>query len=289
MPMLRVVVVALTLTAVAIAPLFWGDSGTPRDGRTAYATAIDGFPGDGSSVRQSNDNGDDNGNGNDNGGDNGNANDNDDNNNGNANGNDNDDNGNDNNGNGNGNGNGNNNGNGNGNDNGGDDNDNEDGGGPAPVAAPQAGGGAGAGGGDAFPASRCYDVGMVGAINLSLAGGGVTLDVVPVSSFPRVSRVMLSPVDPASVPPASGGFLAGFVFDVRAQEGCDGPALGQLPSAVNLGIAYSVPADKGRLRIARWDGGRWVDVTTVPDPNPTNPYISATIQQTGTYAVYQAP
>lgn len=275
MPMLRLVVVALTLTAVAIAPLFWGDSGTPRDGRTAYATAIDGFPGDGSSVRQSNDNGDDNGNGNDNGGDNGSANDNDDNNNGNANGNDNDDNGNDNNG------------NGNGNDNDGDDNEDEDGDGPAPVAAPQAGGGAGAGGGDAFPASRCYDVGMVGVINLSLAGGSVTLDVVPVSSFPRVSRVTLSPVDPASVPAAPGGFLDGFVFDVRAQEGCDGPALGQLPSAVNLGIAYSVPADKSRLRIARWDGGRWVDVTTVPDPN--NPYISATIQQTGTYAVYQAP
>lgn len=65
------------------------------------------------------------------------------------------------------------------------------------------------------------------------------------------------------------------------------PCPGQLPSPVNLGITYGVPADKGSLQIAYWDGTSWIDVQTVPDPDPNKPYVSATIQQAGTYAVYQ--
>ena len=41
------------------------------------------------------------------------------------------------------------------------------------------------------------------------------------------------------------------------------------------------------LQIVTLQNDQWVNVTTVPDPNPTNPYISATIQSAGTYAVIQ--
>jgi hypothetical protein len=179
--------------------------------------------------------------------------------------------------------NGNGNGNGNGNDNGNDVDDGDDephrdrndrGGKPASPPAPSSVDG------------RCYAAGQTGALSLTLDGGTVTLNVVAASSFPRASRVTLSRVDPASVPATPGPRLDEIVFELRAQEGCDGNALGELPADANLGVSYRVPADKATLRLAVLDSGRWVDVPTIPDP--TDPYVSATIRRTGVYVLYQA-
>jgi len=137
--------------------------------------------------------------------------------------------------------------------------------------------------------ARCYAAGEAGALSLMLDGGSVTLDVVSTSSFPRSSKATLAKVDPASVPGAPGPVLGGIVFELRAQEGCDGTSLAELPADANLGVAYGVPATPAKLRFARLDGGRWVDVPTVPDPNPSNPYVSATVRRTGTYVLYQTP
>jgi hypothetical protein len=135
-------------------------------------------------------------------------------------------------------------------------------------------------------AGRCFAAGQSGALTLILDGGTVTLNVVTGSSFPRDSRVTLGKVDPASVPATPGPRLDELVFELRAQEGCDGSALSELPADANLGVSYRVPADKPTVRIAFLDGGAWVDVPTVPDPS--NPYVSATVRRTGVYTVYQA-
>jgi hypothetical protein len=261
----RLAVVVVILATMSIAPLLWGDSQATRGVGPAYASALS----------ADNDNGNANGNGNDNG----NANDNEDN------GNDNEDNGNDN-----------------------DevacyqslnsnvevpcDFDNSDGemaSTPGGTQTGAAGGGpVGIASGAVFPTVRCYDRGMVGAINLSLARSVVTLDVVPASSFGQISELSLSAVDPATMPAPPGPVLGELMFDVQALNGCGGTEIGQTPSPVNLGVAYELGADKSSLQIARWDGSTWVDVQTVPDPSPSNPYISATIQETGVYTVYEA-
>jgi len=177
----------------------------------------------------------------------------------------------------------NNNGNSNNNDNGNEVDDGDDnppgvrrGGGGSSPAAPQP---------PASTAGRCFAAGQTGALTLILDGGTVTLNVVAGSTFPRDSRVTLGKVDPASVPATPGPRLDEIVFEIRAQEGCDGSALAELPADANLGVSYRVPADKATLRLARLDGGQWVDVPTVPDP--ANPYVSATVRRTGTYVLYQ--
>jgi hypothetical protein len=141
----------------------------------------------------------------------------------------------------------------------------------------------------ASTAGRCFAAGQSGTLSLILDGGTVTLNVVSGSAFPRDSRVTLGKVDPASVPATPGPRLDELVFEIRAQEGCDGSALSELPADANLGVSYRVPADKPTVRIAfltGGDGGTWVDVPTVPDPS--NPYVSATVRRTGVYTVYQA-
>ena len=56
-----------------------------------------------------------------------------------------------------------------------------------------------------------------------------------------------------------------------------------------MGITYNVvnAVDKSRLQIVRLQGGSWVNVDRVPDPVPGNPYVSATINTAGTYALIQ--
>lgn len=137
--------------------------------------------------------------------------------------------------------------------------------------------------------TKCFDVGEVGVIQMAERDFDVTIAVVPNSNFGSVTRLTLNKVDPATVPapPAGVTLLDSAVWSLDAQNGCDGGGISTLPSDVNLGIAYSVPADKSRLRIVRLEGGQWVEVNTVPDPSPTNPYISSTIRQAGIYAVVQ--
>jgi hypothetical protein len=190
------------------------------------------------------------------------------------------------NGNTNGNGNGNGNSNGNDNSNDVDDGDDEPSGGRGvdrgglPPAMPPA---------PASSADRCFAVGQPGALSLTLDGGTVTLSVVPGSAFPKAGHVALARVDAAAVPATPGPRLDAIVFEIRAQDGCDGGMLAELPADANLGVSYRVPAEqveKASLRYAILDGGRWVDVPTTPDPS--TPYVSATVRRAGIYTVYQA-
>ena len=218
---------------------------------------------DSNSNSNDNDGNDNNGNGNDNN-DNGNCN-------GNSNSNDNnsnDNNGNDNNGNGNGNGNDNN------------SNDNSSNLQAPALAAPF---------GQANTASACFAPQQTGDVSLTMSGGSATFSSMPNSTFSQETRVILEQVDPSLAPAAPGPRLGSVVFNVRALNGCGGLDLDELPAASNLGVAYNAAADKSRLRIAVLLGGQWVDVPTTADPDPNNPYISATIQSTGTYTGYQAP
>ena len=58
-----------------------------------------------------------------------------------------------------------------------------------------------------------------------------------------------------------------------------------------MGIVYNVTGavDKAKLQIVRLEGSSWVNVDTVPDPVPGNPYVSTTINMAGTYALIQKP
>ena len=58
-------------------------------------------------------------------------------------------------------------------------------------------------------------------------------------------------------------------------------------SGCGQGITYNVSADKSRVRIMRLVNGQWTEVNTVPDPNPTNPYVSTTSRDVGVFALVQ--
>jgi hypothetical protein len=154
---------------------------------------------------------------------------------------------------------------------------------PEPAAAPAPG----------FQAAsrQCFAAGATGDLTLILEGGSVTIRVVN-AGFPQETWVSLDDIEDLTGipgPPAGSTMLDRMIWRVDAGSGCDGPAFGQLPAAVNLGIPYNVPADKSKLQIVILEDGVWQEVPTSPDPNPGNPYISATIQETGVYAVIQKP
>jgi len=163
---------------------------------------------------------------------------------------------------------------------------NNNAGGAAPAPAPAAPSGS------VPPGRRCFDVQEVGDVRLNLEGGSITIQVVPPAGFSTRTWVELGYVDDLSAlpaPPAGTTMLDRMAWRVSAGSPCDGPAIGQLPGAVNLGIPYNVPANKSKLQIVILRNGAWQEIPTVPDPDPNNPYISATIQETGIYAVIQKP
>ncbi len=136
--------------------------------------------------------------------------------------------------------------------------------------------------------TKCFSVQEVGLIQRSLGDGDVTVSVPPDAGLNFVTRLTLHSLGTGDVPPATGGsFLDTLIFRIDAQDGCDGAPIVQLSGPVNLGVTYRIPADKAKLQIVMLSGGSWQNVTTVPDP--TNTYISATIQTAGTYAVIQKP
>lgn len=139
--------------------------------------------------------------------------------------------------------------------------------------------------------TKCFDIQEVGLVQRSFGDGDVTLSVPPDAGFSAVTRISLHSLDPASVPAPTGGTLVdSLVWTVDAQAGCDGPAIVSLPGGMNMGITYHVPSvDKSKVQIVMLSGGTWTNVTTVPDPNPTNPYVSASITSGGTYALVQKP
>jgi hypothetical protein len=136
----------------------------------------------------------------------------------------------------------------------------------------------------------CFSAGQTGEVKLILSGGSISVRAVG-PGLPQSAWIALDAVDPGSVPtpPAGATVLDSLVWNMSSGAGCDGGAAGQVTGAVNLGIPYTISADKSKLQIVRLQGGQWVEVPTVPDPSPSNSYISATVQETGTYAVIQKP
>jgi hypothetical protein len=140
--------------------------------------------------------------------------------------------------------------------------------------------------------TKCFDAREVGVVQLGTGSYDVTVQVMPHSSFNQTTRLTLNDLNPGSQPAVSGGTLVdSVVFELRAQSSCDGAPIGTLPNLVNMGITYNVTStvDKAKLRIVWLDGGSWANVDTVPDPVPGNPYVSATINMAGTYALIQVP
>jgi hypothetical protein len=137
--------------------------------------------------------------------------------------------------------------------------------------------------------TKCFDAREVGVVQLGTGSFDVTVQVMPHSSFNQTTRLTLSTVDRSSVPAVPGSLVDNVVYQLRAQSSCDGADINPLPNAVNMGIIYNVPVavDKSRLQIVRLEGGSWVNVDTVPDPVPGNPYVSTTINTAGTYALIQ--
>jgi hypothetical protein len=156
---------------------------------------------------------------------------------------------------------------------------------PAPMPAPPSGGGF-------QPASvRCFGGGELGDVSLILEGGTVTIRVVN-AGFPGNTWLSLDDIEDLSGipgPPPGTTMLDRMIWSMDAGSGCDGPSVNPLPAAVNLGIPYHVAADKSKLQIVILRGTVWEEVPTVPDPDPAKPYISATVQETGIYAVIQKP
>jgi hypothetical protein len=287
----RLLLVVATLVTIIVFPVLLRDGMRTFQMPNAYAAAsTQDFGGRLYQNGNSNNNNDNNNNGNGNGNSNSNSNNNNNNdNNNNGNGNDNSNNNNDNSNN-NGNSNNNNdnsfdNGNGNSNDNG-NANDNSFVPPPPPPPPPSSSGGS-----SNVSNSRCFGAHETGLVHIDVSGGSVNVRVVPDAPLPQGTRIELDAVDPATVPAPTGGatFLDNFVWQMQATSPCDGGSVSTLPGAVNLAIPYTITANKSKLQIVLLRNGAWEEVPTVPDPDPNHPYISATIHDTGTYAVIQKP
>jgi len=141
--------------------------------------------------------------------------------------------------------------------------------------------------------TKCFDTREVGVVQMGTGSYDVTVTVMPHSSFNQTTRLTLSKLDPASQPAITGGTLVdSVIFQLRAQSSCDGADINPLPNLVNLGITYNVPTavDKSKLQIVLWQGGAWTPVaSTTPDPIAGNPYVSASVNTAGIYALIQKP
>jgi len=140
--------------------------------------------------------------------------------------------------------------------------------------------------------TKCFDTRELGTIQLGRGSYDVTVQVMPHSSFNQTTRLTLRDLAVSSVPAVTGGTLvANVVFQLDAQSSCDGAHITTLPNLVNMGIIYNTTTvvDKAKLQIVRLEGNSWVNVDTVPDPTPGNPYVSTTTSVAGTYALIQKP
>jgi len=146
--------------------------------------------------------------------------------------------------------------------------------------------------GGSVPSSRtCVGAGQAGDVMLVLSGGSIIVKVVPEATFTQSGWIELDDVDPATVPapPAGATVLDSLVWQMNGATGCDASASAQLTGPVNLGIPYNVSANKSKLQVVYLRNGVWEEVPTSADPDPNKPYISATVRDTGVYAVIQKP
>jgi len=138
--------------------------------------------------------------------------------------------------------------------------------------------------------TKCFSVQEVGQIQRALGDGDVTVSVPPDAGMIQVTRLTLHSLGASEVPAPSGGTFQGtLIFRIDAQDGCNGLPIAQLSAPVNLGVSWRILADKSKAQIVYLQNGAWTNVTTVPDPAATNPYISATIDKAGVYAVLFKP
>jgi len=141
------------------------------------------------------------------------------------------------------------------------------------------------------PMSRCFGVGETGNVTLNLSGGSVVIGVVG-PGLPQRAWLSLENVNDMSgipTPPGGATMYDSMIWRLNSGTNCDGAAAAQVTGAVNLGIPYTLAADKSKLQIVYLQNGQWVEVPTSADPDPNKMYISATVQNTGIYAVVQKP
>lgn len=99
------------------------------------------------------------------------------------------------------------------------------------------------------------------------------------------------PIDPASVPPAPGAVVGGLLFQLIA-ESCDGAPLAALPAEVNLGVSYSdadaAGLNESNFTLSRLDtsANQWRATAKQATDPPAN-YTSATIMEMGFYVLHQ--
>jgi len=138
--------------------------------------------------------------------------------------------------------------------------------------------------------TKCFDTRELGTIQLGRGSYDGTVQVMPPTSFGQTTRLTLRDLAVSSVP-SPGNLVDSVVFQLDAQSSCDGAHITTLPNTVNMGIIYNVTGsvDKSKLQIVRLEGSSWVNVDTVPDPTPGNPYVSTSTARAGTYALIQKP
>ena len=85
------------------------------------------------------------------------------------------------------------------------------------------------------------------------------------------------------VPGTPGRPNSAVIFSVGAEANCSGDELGEMPTTVNLSV-YRVGAEQDGLVLARLDAGEW---DAIPEAVAKDGVISATIQRTGTFVVYE--
>jgi hypothetical protein len=120
--------------------------------------------------------------------------------------------------------------------------------------------------------------------------GRVSVHVFP-SMGQSIKITVLSPVDPAAVPPPPGQKVDALLFQVIA-ESCNGGAIPTLGSEVNLGVHYTdgdaAGLNETNFTLARLDtsANQWRPAQKQAN-DPANNFASATITDMGYYVLYQ--
>ena len=158
-----------------------------------------------------------------------------------------------------------------------DDNDNSDNVYVAPPAAPAP-----------PPAPACSTPGQ----ETSFVSGDGRVNVRVFSTMSQAIKFSIrQPIDPASVPPAPGAVVGGLLFQLIA-ETCDGSPLATLPAEVNLGVSYAdadaAGLNESNFTLSRLDtsANQWRAAAKQATDPPAN-YTSATITEMGFYVLHQ--
>jgi hypothetical protein len=168
------------------------------------------------------------------------------------------------------------------NDNDSDDNDNDAG---LPVAPPSSSGSQQQA---APPPAACSTPGQ--EMTFQSSDGRITVKVFG-SMTQSVKFSIRLPIDPASVPPAPGPMVDSLLFQLIA-ETCDGSPIPVLPAEVNLGVHYAdadaAGLNEANFTLSRLDtsANQWRAVAKQAADPPSN-LTSATVTEMGFYVLHQ--